>query len=559
MSETNGSVLNFTRDAAFINRRAQLRRDSGDDMEALRLFRRACAEAPDRLDYRVDVAEMLNCMGCVRASYYEIVDIINDGLLDGADASDDAGYMEAVGAALFGQACNLSSLGFAASAIDLINRARRYPRDEADMDSLNELYTQLIARELTPNGLHTKERFIRKLHMYAESGNTRRAYALARRYLKHNDKRPLAHAAMAWAEMLRGNQPESMEHLVRALAMTKRDPWVLSIAARILIAGERGQAQPALESAFAVSEGPECDEVLLRQAIVLGMDYLALDISGRLLENAPGDPYFSAYNAAALINTGASARSALNVMRRSLDIYPGDITTRHYVKLISDTMPDCAPIKYPDQEMLEAWARTVADLRIMLIASAGGVIPKYDDEMTDTLEWGLYFRDDDISASSAAMLAHAGSERARKALWRFLASYDSSDDHRIAAMELMSASDMALPRLIFLRDKLRPLNETTLCRIMAQSESRLDIRVAARRLREHPEAIVSLRTLAFFSEGSGQDARLNANALECAYRITHGEALNLRTIAKKRRINCAKFTRAVYSLIHISHPQEDLQ
>ena len=56
MSETNGSVLNFTRDAAFINRRAQLRRDSGDDMEALRLFRRACAEAPDRLDYRVDVA-----------------------------------------------------------------------------------------------------------------------------------------------------------------------------------------------------------------------------------------------------------------------------------------------------------------------------------------------------------------------------------------------------------------------------------------------------------------------------------------------------------------------
>ena len=126
-------------------------------------------------------------------------------------------------------------------------------------------------------------------------------------------------------------------------------------------------------------------------------------------------------------------------------------------------------------------------------------------------------------------------------------------------MELMSASDMALPRLIFLRDKLRPLNETTLCRIMAQSESRLDIRVAARRLREHPEAIVSLRTLAFFSEGSGQDARLNANALECAYRITHGEALNLRTIAKKRRINCAKFTRAVYSLIHISHPQEDLQ
>ena len=69
MSETNGSVLNFTRDAAFINRRAQLRRDSGDDMEALRLFRRACAEAPDRLDYRVDVAEMLNRMGCVRASY----------------------------------------------------------------------------------------------------------------------------------------------------------------------------------------------------------------------------------------------------------------------------------------------------------------------------------------------------------------------------------------------------------------------------------------------------------------------------------------------------------
>ena len=376
MSETNGSVLNFTRDAAFINRRAQLRRDSGDDMEALRLFRRACAEAPDRLDYRVDVAEMLNRMGCVRASYYEIVDIINDGLLDGADASDDEGYMEAVGAALFGQACNLSSLGFTASAIDLINRARRYPRDEADMDSLNELYTQLIARELTPNGLRTKERFIRKLHMYAESGNTRRAYALARRYLKHNDKRPLAHAAMAWAEMLRGNQPESMEHLVRALAMTKRDPWVLSIAARILIAGERGQAQPALESAFAVSEGPECDEVLLRQAIALGMDYLALDISGRLLENAPGDPYFSACNAAALINTGASARSALNVMRRSLDIYPGDITARHYVKLISDTMPDCAPIKYPDQEMLEAWARTVADLRIMLIASAGGVIPK---------------------------------------------------------------------------------------------------------------------------------------------------------------------------------------
>ena len=427
------------------------------------------------------------------------------------------------------------------------------------MDSLNELYTQLIARELTPNGLRTKERFIRKLHMYAESGNTRRAYALARRYLKHNDKRPLAHAAMAWAEMLRGNQPESMEHLVRALAMTKRDPWVLSIAARILIAGERGQAQPALESAFAVSEGPECDEVLLRQAIALGMDYLALDISGRLLENAPGNPYFSACNAAALINTGASARSALNVMRLSLDIYPGDITARHYVKLISDTMPDCAPIKYPDQEMLEAWARTVADLRIMLIASAGGVIPKYDDKMTDTLEWGLYFRDDDISASSAALLAHAGSERARKALWRFLASYDSSDDHRIAAMELMSASDMALPRLIFLRDKLRPLNETTLCRIMAQSESRLDIRVAARRLREHPKAIVYLRTLAFFSEGSGQDARLNANALECAYRITHGEALNLRTIAKKRRINCAKFTRAVYSLIHISHPQEDLQ
>ena len=47
-------------------------------------------------------------MGCVRASYYEIVDIINDGLLDGADASDDEGYMEAVGAAFDAHGVSMS-------------------------------------------------------------------------------------------------------------------------------------------------------------------------------------------------------------------------------------------------------------------------------------------------------------------------------------------------------------------------------------------------------------------------------------------------------------------
>ena len=172
--------------------------------------------------------------------------------------------------------------------------------------------------------------------------------------------------------------------------------------------------------------------------------------------------------------------------------------------------------------------------------------------MTDTLEWGLYFRDDDISASSAALLAHAGSERARKALWRFLASYDSSDDHRIAAMELMSASDMALPRLIFLRDKLRPLNETTLCRIMAQSESRLDIRVAARRLREHPEAIVSLAARWRSSrKAPGRTRGCNANALECAYRITHGEALNLRATLPRSVGSTAQSSRAPYTRLYI--------
>ncbi len=556
MTDKNGYVLNFTRDAAFINQRGRAHRDSGNDMEALRLFRRASEQEPDNLKYRLDVCETLSDMHSTRAAYDGIVDIINDGLIDNA-ALADSNVAHAVYCTLV--RC-LNANEYFAGANSILRYARSYIGDDNeadDDDSYMPMVVQTTIGEMSQRNSHIKLHFLERLHMYAEGGNIKCAYALAKRYLRHHKNSPTAHAAMAWAEMLNGNQPDSMEHLVRALAMTKRDEWVLSIAARILLSGEHGQAQPALENAFQVSNSRMCDKVLLQQAIALNMDSLVLDIATKLLEQDAGEPYLCACQAAAMINMGDSPRAALAVMRRSLELYPGDITARHYADIISKSMPDCVPIKYPDHEMLEEWARAVFDIRAMLIES-NGIVPMYTDNMIALLEWGLYNRDDDISASSAALLTHAASEdKARMALWHFLASNGPTDDHRLSAMEIMVASDIKLPRIVFLHGKLHSLDENSMCRIMAHEESRLDIRTAAKRLREYPDSIVALRALSFFSGNAQNDANMSATALECAYRITHGEAIRLREVASKRGLNCAKLTRAVYSLIEISHPQED--
>ena len=100
MAQKNGSLLPFTRDAAFINRRAQARREAGENLEALRLFRRAMEAAPDNLEYCVDTAELLNHMGCLTASYELINSLINSGCISRALRSGTASS-----SALFGQAC----------------------------------------------------------------------------------------------------------------------------------------------------------------------------------------------------------------------------------------------------------------------------------------------------------------------------------------------------------------------------------------------------------------------------------------------------------------------
>lgn len=555
MVKRDGCVLNFTRNAAFINQRGQAHRNSGNDLEALRLFRRASEQESDNLKYRLDICETLSSMHCTHAAYNGIVDIINDGLIDKA-ASADSNVVHAI---YYTLARCLNAHEYFAGANSVLRYMRGYIGDDPKAAGNGSYVPMVVKTTIGEMGLrsnHIKLHFLERLHMYAGNGNTRYAYALAKRYLRHHKNSPTAHAAMAWVEMLTGNQPDSMEHLVRALAMTKRDEWVLSIAARILLSGENGQAQPALENAFQINSSRMCDMVLLEQAIALNMDSLVLDIATKLLEQDTAQPYLSACQSAAMINMGDSPRAALAVMKRSLELYPNDITARHYVDLISKSLPNCAPIKYPDHEMLEEWARTVFDIRAMLIAS-GGKTPVYTDDMIAILECGLYNRDDDISASSAALLTHAASEdKARMALWHFLASYGPSDDHRLSAMDIMVASDIKLPRIVFLHGKLHSLNENALCRIMAHEENRIDVRTAAKRLREYPDSIVSLRALSFFSDGTESNANMSATALECAYRITHGEAIRLRAVAAKRGLNCAKLTRTVYSLIETSHPQE---
>ena len=120
-----GAVLGFRRDPGFMHHRAQTRRDAGETFEALQLYRRASAAAPEDARYKADIADMLNHMGCARASYELIVRMINDGAC--CHNMLEHGLID--GDALYIQACNMSELGLDRSAGHILDLAQHYAGD----------------------------------------------------------------------------------------------------------------------------------------------------------------------------------------------------------------------------------------------------------------------------------------------------------------------------------------------------------------------------------------------------------------------------------------------
>lgn len=539
-----GSVLDFRCDPGFMHHRAQMRRIAGEQFEALELYRRASAAAPDNTRYKVDVADMLSSMGCARASYEQIAQLVNEGELSRAALAN--GRVD--GDVLVLQACNLAALGQVRSASRLIDQARRFIRGPRSRQSFVEMRTQLMTHKLLGESKRVRLRTLRRMERYTAAGDAGHARALARRYGRHSDS-PLAHAIMAWACALSGDQAGSMDNLVKSLAMRPQDPWILSVASRILAGGDARQARTALQGAFALSDDTECDATLLELAVALGMDGLVLDIAERMLTCAPWEPRLCAYRAAAMINTGVPARAALTQLRQSLCAYPGDATALRYVELAQQWTPGQPPLKYPEREMLEYWARTVAQAQARLIA--GDVDPN-DAQLVRTLEWGLNCGDAEISAASAALLVHVRGDLARAALWRFLASFDQPDGFRYAALALMAAADYPLPRLIFTRGRMHRLDAAAMCEMLASREPRRDLRAAVRRLGRYPLAISALKPMLTLSGARG-GMRLMASALELAYRIGQGEAISLRAYAHKRSLSCRELTRAVDALLAAAH------
>lgn len=549
MADTTDSVLSFTRDAAFINRRAQVRRDAGEDMDALRLYRRACEEAPDNAVYRIDLAEMLNKMGCVHASYDELNRLINEGVISLKALTQEP----ALRGALFMQAHSLCAMGYPSSAQTMLSILKDMP--DGDMkEDCEDLSFHIMVDALAEHSSHARTIFIKRMLHFMDSDDVSHAHIAARRYLARHKASPLGHIALAWTLYRMDEQAQATEHMVRALTTMRRDPWVLYIASRILAGSDAEQAQTTLMNASILSDRNEFDRLLLRQAAALGMHSLVLDLTERILESDPGAPYPSACKSVAMFNMGSSARAALQPLHTCLKIYPGNIIASHYEALLAASPK--APLDYPDREMLRQWAGAVSAMRAHIVANSTA-LPVLGSKDIKLLAWGLHHAGVKIFASSAALLTHSGSNEALGELWSYLAECDAPDAFRLDALSMMSAAGMPLPRLIFLRGKLMSLNETRAARIIAGMESCRSVRIAARRMREYPDAIFDMRAMHFLAGDMELNSDEMASALECAFRIKHGEAINLREIANRREINCARLTRAVYAYLQIAGNQEE--
>lgn len=462
MADTTDSVLSFTRDAAFINRRAQVRRDAGEDMDALRLYRRACEEAPDNAVYRIDLAEMLNKMGCVHASYDELNRLINEGLISLKALTQEP----ALRGALFMQAHSLCAMGYPSSAQTMLSVLKDMPGGDMKEDC-EDLSFHIMVDALAERSSHARTTFIKRMLHFMDSDDVSHAHIAARRYLARHKASPLGHIALAWALYRMDEQAQATEHMVRALTTMRRDPWVLYIASRILAGSDAEQAQTTLMNASILSDRNEFDRLLLKQAAALGMHSLVLDLTERILESDPGAPYPSACRAVALISTGASVRTALQPLHSCLNIYPGNIMACHYEALLNSS-PD-APLDYPDREMLRQWASTVSSLRPRIMAG-GDNPPTCSSEEIQLLAWGLRHADMKISLSSAALLTYLGGEDARMELWSYLSACDANDRSKLNALITMTEARMPLPKLIFLRGKLISLNKNLIARIFANGE-----------------------------------------------------------------------------------------
>lgn len=532
-----GSVLEFKCGADFIHRRAEARRDGGNAAKALSLFKRASAAEPDNADYMADLAEMLNFMGFAKAAYDSIIGFINGGHM--AEPSyrllNDLVW------------CLIVSENYLAAkkCLDFMQKSAAIHRAAAHT---SELQFQSMAKAVLSDSRKLGERVIKRMNCYYDMGDRRHAFAVARKYLKRHADAPLANAIMAWAFAMRDDQPASMEHLVKALAMTPQNPWILSIASRILAGGDRGQAQPAIQNAFLLKHDIDCDMVLLKQAAAFDMDALALEIADRILEYLPCDPRCSAFKAAAMIRTGLSHRQALKVIQSSLEIYPDNAITQHYMKLILRMKAADADVHYPDREMLEIWARTVSQSRIRFMGGAFAPEGMSDAELAAILGWGLNFSNPEISGASAALLINMEGRTARDILWQFLSAYDLPDERRYNVLYRMTAMNYPLPKLIFTDGRLQRLDARAICRMMNRLEKRKDVRIAARRLRSYPMAIATLHSMLMLS---GAQARLPimSGALELAYRRLKGQAISPRQYSKYYNLNCRQLTRTVELLL----------
>ena len=287
---------------------------------------------------------------------------------------------------------------------------RRYPelaqqqRDEAMRKSV---YGKLFTQPLKYTRL--LRRTAERLFSLAPVIDAGAASALAQRFARRSGDCVATELINAFAAELAGNHGAALTGVINSNALRLNDPWLLAIAANILLPNAQELSKAAFMLALQETADLPLLRIIMRRCAAAQFDDLVPLAALRLHSYSCFDPICLAHLAV------ATARSddpsiALDIIKTGLDALHGDPLLQYYQRRLSKKGTGIA-LDYPDTELRLRWQG------ICIAYLAGNASALHSPAALAAFEWGLASNQTSVVRQTAMMLIESRSPEALQLLY----------------------------------------------------------------------------------------------------------------------------------------------
>ncbi len=439
MTTFDPKVVSFKRNASYLHEHAMKNRRAGLNADALELFRKACEQEPDNVEYKLDLAQLYSEMGL----YEQASRVFTEVLLKDKNERD----------CLYGMAVNLFKQGEVSRAERALSAYVEAEKDGRKAAEARRLMDEIsIAKDIgrpsdrklwramrlsasacdqmnAGNNLEGARLFEKSLDTRVYSAEVRALYAHSLMSLKR-DGEALEQARTCLREMEKAGT-----HSLRAM-------WLSAQVFEQL--GQTDEAGRLMKKAVTEAKGEQ--DMQLKAFMLMDLERFdeADEVIGRVLLQTPYDKQFLHMSSVARYNQELEDEEIKQGWSRIKRLDQFDPIADYYLKAMDNGAMPPRPMPYAYAIPVHEAIRRVQYITEKLIRGGEALKDAWetDSEFRKILEWEIYQKESRVSRLALATIMNVDTEETRGILRTFSQRPDISMKQRLYSMYLMKTANI---------------------------------------------------------------------------------------------------------------------